>query len=68
LPGAASIAAVLGVRLLTRNVHPEWMAIAAAMIAAYVAFCGLSLLVGLDDDDRMILTAVQRRLLGAVGR
>ena len=68
LPGAASIAAVLGVRLLTRNVHPEWMAIAAAMIAAYVAFCGLSLLVGLDDDDRMIVTAVQRRLLGAVGR
>jgi hypothetical protein len=26
------------------------------------------LLVGLDDDDRMIVTAVQRRLLGAVGR
>lgn len=68
LPGAASIAAVLGVRLLMRNFHPEWVAIAAAMIAAYVVFCGLSLLVGLDDDDRMIVTAMQRRLLGAVGR
>jgi O-antigen/teichoic acid export membrane protein len=68
LPGAASIAAVFGVRLLTRNFHPEWMAIAAAMIAACIAFCGLSLLVGLDDDDRMIVTAIQRRLLGAVGR
>jgi O-antigen/teichoic acid export membrane protein len=68
LPGAASVAAVLGVRLLTAGFHPEWMAIAAAMMVAYATFCGLALLVGLDDDDRMIVTAIQRRLLGAVGR
>jgi hypothetical protein len=35
---------------------------------AYATFCGLSLLVGLDDDDRMIVTAIQRRLRGALGR
>ena len=68
LPCAASVAAVLGVRLLAAAFHPEWMAIAAALVVAYAVFCGLSLLVGLDDDDRMIVTAIQRRLLGAVGR
>jgi len=62
------VAAVLGVRLLTVGFHPEWMTIAAALLVAYAAFCGLALLVGLDDDDRMIVTAIQRRLLGAVGR
>ena len=68
LPCAASVAAVLGVRLLTAGFHPEWMTIAAALLVGYAAFCGLALLVGLDDDDRMIVTAIQRRLLGAVGR
>ncbi|MGC2248991.1 MAG: flippase, partial [Terriglobales bacterium] len=68
LPCAASIAVVVGIRLLTAGFHPEWMAIAAALVLAYAAFCGLALLVGLDDDDRMIVTAIQRRLLGAVGR
>jgi O-antigen/teichoic acid export membrane protein len=68
LPCGASIAAVLGVRLLTAGFHPEWLAIAAGLIAAYAVFGGLSLLVGLDDDDRLIVDAVRRRLLGAVGR
>jgi O-antigen/teichoic acid export membrane protein len=68
LPCGASAAAVLGVHLFTAGFHPEWTAIAAALIVAYTAFCGLALLIGLDDDDRMIVTAIQRRLLGAVGR
>ncbi len=68
LPGGASVAAVLGVRYLTAGFHPEWMAIAAALVVSYATFCGLALLVGLDDDDRMIVTAIQHRLMGAVGR
>lgn len=68
LPGIASIVSAIGVRMLAVGVHPEWVAIAAALIVAYAVFCGLSLLVGLDDDDRMIVTAIRRRLLGAVGR
>ena len=68
LPSAASVAAVLGVRTLGVGFHPEWVAIAAALVVAYAVFCGLSLLVGLDDDDRMIVTAIQRRLMGAMGR
>lgn len=68
LPCIASIAVVLSFRFLDAAVHPEWFAIAAALVVAYVTFCGLSLLLGLDNDDRMIVTAIQRRLLGAVGR
>jgi O-antigen/teichoic acid export membrane protein len=67
LPAAASILAAVGVRMLAAGIHPEWMAIAAGLIAAYGVFCGLSLMVGLDDDDRMIVTAIRRKLLGPVG-
>ena len=68
LPCAASIAAVFGVQSVTRGIHPEWAMAAAGLLAAYMVFGGLSLLVGLDDDDRMIVSAIQRRLLGVVGR
>ena len=68
LPCIASLAAVLCLRVLGAGFHPEWIPIGAALVIAYITFCGLSLIVGLDDDDRMIVTAIQRRLLGAVGR
>jgi O-antigen/teichoic acid export membrane protein len=68
LPGLASIAAILALRLLAQSVHPEWLMIGAALVVAYAIFGGLSLIVGLDDDDRMIVAAVQRRFLDAVGR
>lgn len=68
LPCLASMAVILCLRLLVTAFRPEWIPIAAALAVAYVTFCGLSLVVGLDDDDRMIVTAIQRRLLGAVGR
>jgi O-antigen/teichoic acid export membrane protein len=68
LPCIASLAVVLCLRLLVTGFHPEWIQIGVALVIAYLAFCGLSLVVGLDDDDRMIVTSIQRRLLGAVGR
>jgi O-antigen/teichoic acid export membrane protein len=68
LPSVLSVAAILALRVFVISVHPEWVMIAAALIAAYLVFGGLSLIVGLDDDDRLIATAIQRRLLGAVGR
>lgn len=68
LPSAASVAVVLGIRALMAGVHPEWVVIAIGLVAVYAVFCGLSLMVGLDDDDRMIVDAIRRRLLGAVGR
>ena len=68
LPSIASMAVILCVRWFVTGFHPEWIPIAVALVIAYVTFCGLSLIVGLDADDRMIVTAIQRRLLGAVGR
>jgi O-antigen/teichoic acid export membrane protein len=68
LPCAASAAVIVGVRFLSLSFHPEWLAMGGALIIAYITFGGLSLMLGLDDDDRMIVTAIQRRLLGAAGR
>ena len=68
LPCLASIGVVVGFRFLVTGVHPEWLPIAAASVIAYLMFGGLALLVGLDDDDRMIVSSIQRRLLGAVGK
>ena len=68
LPSAASLATVLCLRVLVPGFRPEWLAIGAALVIAYVTFGGLSLMVGLDDDDRMIVAAIQRRLLGAIAK
>ncbi len=68
VPCISSLAVVLFFRFSAASVHPVWLPIAAALVLAYVTFCGLSLLLGLDNDDRMIVTAIQRRLFGAVGR
>jgi O-antigen/teichoic acid export membrane protein len=62
-PGLVSIVLVLSCRLFLPNVHPEWLMIGVALVAAYASFGALLWLIGLDDDDRMIVDAVQRRLL-----
>lgn len=67
LPGAATAVVIVCLRFLSRPFHPQWLAIAGVLVIAYITFCGLSML-GLDDDDRMIVTAIQRRVAGAVGR
>ena len=35
-----------------------------ALVLGYLTFCGISLWVGLDDDDRLITNAVQSRIRG----
>jgi O-antigen/teichoic acid export membrane protein len=69
-PCLASLAVTAGLRLLVRllDLHPEWMWIGIALAVSYASFCGLALLVGLDDDDKMIVAAICNRVLGAMGR
>jgi O-antigen/teichoic acid export membrane protein len=69
-PAAISFAATVGLRLWSRSsqLRPEWLWIAFALATAYALFCGLTLLAGLDDDDKMIVAAVRARVLGAVRR
>jgi len=69
-PCAISLAVTAGVRLLVRSLdlHPEWLWIGFALAASYASFCGLALLAGLDNDDKMIVAAIRSRVLGAMGR
>ena len=71
-PGLASLAVTAGLRLLVRSsnlhLHPEWLWIGIALVVSYASFCGLALLTGLDDDDKMIVAAIRGRVLGALGR
>ena len=69
-PCAVSLAVTAGVRLLVRSLdlHPEWLWIGIALVVSYASFCGLALLAGLDNDDKMIVAAIRSRLLAAMGR
>ena len=69
-PCAVSLAVTAGVRLLVRSLdlHPEWLWIGFALAVSYASFCGLALLAGLDNDDKMIVAAIRSRVLGAMGR
>jgi O-antigen/teichoic acid export membrane protein len=67
-----SIASALLITLVAhryaRFMGHAWMGIALAMVLAYGVFCTLALAMGLDDDDRLIATAVWARLRGALGQ
>jgi len=69
-PSAVSLGVTAGVRLLIRSLdlHPEWLWIGIALVVSYASFCGLALLAGLDDDDKMIVAAIRSRVLGAMRR
>ncbi len=69
-PAAVSIAATFGLRWWSRSaqLHPEWLWIGVALAVAYTSFGALALLAGLDDDDKMIVSAVRSRIFSAVGR
>ena len=69
-PGVVSLAATAGFRLLVRSwdLHPEWFWIGMALVVSYATFCGLWLLAGLDNDDKMIVAAIRSRALVALGR
>ena len=69
-PAVASLAFTTGARLVVRSfhLHPEWLWIGIALGVSYASFCGLALLAGLDNDDKMIVSAIRNRVLGALGR
>ena len=68
LPAAATFGMALTLKLAAAQLQPQWLWIVIALTASYATFAGLSLLFGLDDDDRMILSAVHARIKGAVSR
>jgi len=68
LPAAATFGVALTLKLALAQLQPQWLWIGIALILSYAAFIGLSLLFGLDDDDKMILSAVRARIRDAWSR
>jgi O-antigen/teichoic acid export membrane protein len=60
--GAAILAAL--VRIESHWFHPAAVAILIALVLAYLAFVSLVLIVGLDEDDRLVADAIASRLRG----
>jgi len=61
-PTLPALAAVLLLRVQLTGLHSAILAIALGVPLAYFVFLGITLLFGLDEDDRLILTAVSSRL------
>lgn len=68
LPALSSLGITLAIQRLAAHLQPQWLWIAITLVISYVAFVGLSLAFGLDDDDKMIVSAIRGRIRGAVGR
>ena len=69
LPSAGS--AVLIVFLMTRISFfstVQLLGAITALLLGYLVFCGISLWIGLDDDDRLVTDAVQSRIRGMFHR
>ena len=68
VPAVAALGVTLGIKLLTAQFQPQWICIVIALPISYMAFCGLCLIFGLDDDDKMIVAAVRSRISGALAK
>jgi O-antigen/teichoic acid export membrane protein len=66
--GSLALTEVLYLLLLSYHLRPEWLWIGITLLLSYASFSGFVVLAGLDNDDKMIVTAVRDRLLGAFGR
>ena len=64
LPTLVSAAVVLCLHLLFHGVRPSWLAIVMGLTLGYVTFLGVSLLSGIDADDRLIGRAVWSKMKG----
>jgi O-antigen/teichoic acid export membrane protein len=64
LPLAGALATLLLVRATLAVIRPEWMVIGAALVLGYLAFVGIALAFGLDQDDRLIAHAIWLRMRG----
>jgi O-antigen/teichoic acid export membrane protein len=64
--------AVLGATLLLKKYSPmfnhDWLAVGVALGIGYCLFAAIVLVTGLDDDDRLIATAIWSRIRGAFVR
>jgi O-antigen/teichoic acid export membrane protein len=63
-PAFAMIAVTLLMKMQASRFGHDWLAVGVALVAAYVVFSVVVFAVGLDQDDRLISTAIWSRLRG----
>ena len=68
LPTITALAAAIGLRVALRPVRQDLLVIAAAMLAVYLVFLGTVWLSGLEEDDRLLVSAAWSRVRGLVFR
>ena len=68
LPALASLGVTLGIKVLVAHLEPQWFWIVVTLLISYAVFCGLTLLYGLDNDDKMIVGAVRDRVRGTISK
>jgi O-antigen/teichoic acid export membrane protein len=68
VPAMMSLGVTLCIKFLVRQLQPQWVWIGVTLTLSYATFCALSLVFGLDDDDRMIVTAIRGRVQATIGK
>ncbi len=68
LPGVAMLLTLFVVRETVSSVWPAWLTAGAALLLAYLVFCGIVLAFGLDSDDRLIAQAIWGRVHGVISK
>jgi O-antigen/teichoic acid export membrane protein len=68
VPAMMSLGFTLCIRFLVRELQPQWLWIGVTLILSYATFGVFSLVFGLDDDDRMIVSAIRSRVQGTIGK
>ena len=64
LPGAAAVAATVGLRGALRSVGSDAGVLVVSLAVVYTVFLGVVLLAGLEPDDRMIADAIWAKVRG----
>ena len=67
VPLFCMIAATVVLRMSASRFHHDWLSLAVTLIVAYIVFGGATVMVGLDADDRMIISAVWARVRERTG-
>jgi O-antigen/teichoic acid export membrane protein len=69
LPTALTLATIIGLKKVAFVFHHDWVAIGVALLAAYAVFALVfRSIAGLDDDDRLIASALRSRVRGMFAR
>ncbi len=64
LPSLGTLAAIFVLHRVSFLFHHDWVAVGITLVVAYGLFGATTLVVGLDPDDRMIVSAIWSRVRG----